>query len=255
MSIKYPFHPHGHHKGETDAEHEGQEEHACHNEGGQHHRHAAKGHAAYAAGDKTAPPTEARGSGFGPIGGLFADDVAGPTGHGVQANNAENMLATVSKEALQAECVVRLCPDCPIKKEADDVRLRSLAELDNAKKRLGRERDEQVRFAAEAVLADIIPSLDNLDLALQHSSDNPACKDLVVGVRMTSKLLFEALQKHGLELVGVVGECFDPAIHEAVGMADVSEVPDGHVCTLMSKGYKLKDRLLRPARVVVCKKG
>ncbi len=257
MSIKYPFSPHGHHKGEPDSqqEPEGHDPQANPPESGPHHRQTAKGHAAYTSGDMGVPPAGPRGSGFGPIGGLFADDAAGPVGHGMQANNTENILASVSKEALQAECVARLCPDCPVKKEADDVRLRSLAELDNAKKRLGRERDEQIRFAAGNVLSDVIPSLDNLDLALQHAGSNEACKDLVVGIRMTRKLLFEALQKHGLELVGTEGESFDPAVHEAVGMADVPEVSDGHVCTLLSKGYKLKDRLLRPAQVVVCKRG
>ena len=253
MSIQHPFSSHGHQTGEEAAqqEHDGHDAHA--HESGQHQRHAAKGHAAYASTDKGAPPSAPRGSGFGPIGGLYADDAAGPTGHGVQANKEDNVLAEVTKEALQAECVARICPECQVKKEADEVRLRSLAELDNARKRLSRERDEQVRYAAEAVLADIIPSLDNLDLALRHAGGNEACKDLVVGVEMTRKLLFEALQKHGLELVGTVGEPFDPSIHEAVGMANAPEVPSGHVCMLASKGYKLKDRLLRPARVVVCK--
>ena len=247
MSIKYPFSSHGPHGGEDDA----QPDHDDHsNESGQHQRQTAKGHAAYAGREKG---PAGRGSGFGPIGGLFVDDAAGPAGHG-QAGNAENILAGVSKEVLQAECLVRLCPECQVKQEADDVRLRSLAELDNARKRLSRERDEQVRFAAEAVLADIIPSLDNLDLALLHAGDNEACKDLIVGLRMTRKLLFEALQKHGLEVVGALDEPFDPAVHEAVGMADAPEVPAGHVCALMSKGYKLKERLLRPARVMVCKK-
>lgn len=252
MSIKHPFSPHPHHAGEDDSRHDydGHQQ-----ESGHHHRQAAKGHAAYAACDNTIPPVPPRGSGFGPIGGLYTDDAAGPTGHGIQANSEEKVLAGVSKEALLAECQSRICPECQVKKEADDVRLRSLAELDNAKKRLGRERDEQVRFAAEAVMADIVPSLDNLDLALQHAGDNEACKDFIVGVQMTRKLLFEALQKHGLDVVGDVGEEFNPAIHEAVGMTNAPEVPDGCVCALMSKGYKLKDRLLRPARVVVCKKG
>ncbi len=247
MSIKYPFSSHGPHGGEDDA----QPDHGEHsNESGQHQRQTAKGHAVYA-GQEKGPA--GRGSGFGPIGGLFVDDAAGPAGHG-QASQEDTLLAGVSKEALQAECVVRLCPECQVKQEADDVRLRSLAELDNARKRLSRERDEQVRFAAEAVLADIIPSLDNLDLALQHAGDNEACKDLIVGLQMTRKLLFEALQKHGLAVVGALGEPFDPAVHEAVGMANAPEVPAGHVCALMSKGYKLKERLLRPARVMVCKK-
>lgn len=259
MSIKHPFFPNGQGTGEENANQEyGEHDGSAHpQDGGQHHRQTAKGCAAYAVHDNEgmffAPP---RGAGFGPIGGLYVDDAAGPSGHGVQANKKEaEGAAGISKDALQAECLAHICPDCPVKKEAEDVRLRSLAELENARKRLTRERDEQVRFAAEAVLADVAPSLDNLDLALQHAGDNEACKNLVMGVQMTRKLLLEALQKHGLELVGKVGEPFDPSIHEAVGMADAPEVPDSHVCTLLSTGYKLKDRLLRPARVMVCKKG
>lgn len=213
---------------------------------------AAKGHAAYAASDKPGPSI--RSQGFGPIGGLYTDDVGGPTGHGVQAHaESEQLLSAVPLEVLEAECRARVCPQCPVKKEADAERLRALADLDNARKRLQREKEEQTRYAAEAVLADILPSLDNFDLALQHAGDHEACKNFVIGVSMTRKLLLEALSKHGLTLVGDVGEEFNPAVHEAVGMVDDKNVPDNHVCALLSNGYKLNDRLLRPAKVMVCK--
>ena len=256
MSIKHPFFPNGQDTGEENTQQDhGEYDGGDHPQGdGHQHRQAAKGHAAYAANEGDVKFFRPRGSGFGPIGGLYADDAAAPSGHGLQSSKEESSLPGFSREALHAECLAHICPDCPVKKEADDVRLRSLAELENARKRLTRERDEQVRFAAEAVLADIAPSLDNLDLALQHAGDNEACKNLLMGVQMTRKLLLDALQKHGLELVGKVGEPFDPAFHEAVGMADAPEVPDSHVCALLSTGYKLKERLLRPARVMVCRK-
>jgi molecular chaperone GrpE len=256
MNIKYPFSPQSRHMGEEDMrqEDDGYEEQRRTQENGQARRQASKGHAAYAAKDKdlAAPPPHGAEYAFREE--CAAGDAVEADGHGAQADNEGALLTKLTKEALQAECRIRLCPECPLKKEADDVRLRSLAELDNARKRLSRERDEQVRFAAEAVLADILPSLDNLDLALLHAGDNSACKDLLVGLQMTRKLLFEALQKQGLELVGAVGELFNPAVHEAVGMSNAPEVPEGHVCSLISKGYKLKDRLLQPARVIVCKK-
>ncbi len=75
----------------------------------------------------------------------------------------------------------------------------------------------------------------------------------MVGVDMTRKLLLDALTKHGLEQVGAVGEPFDPAKHEAVEMQPCPDFESGQVCGLMNKGYRLKDRLLRPARVRVCK--
>lgn len=213
-------------------------------ENGLYQRHAAKGHAAYAAHDGEISPQMPE---FGPADNLCMDNIPQPEGD-------VPLLSLVPRETLLAECQQRICPECPVKKEADDVRLRSLADLENTKKRLSREREEQTRFAAESVLADIIPSLDNLDLALQHAGGNEACRDFIIGVQMTRKLLLEGLQKHGLELTGKVGEVFDPAVHEAVGMANVAEVPDNHVCGLLSQGYKLKERLLRPARVMVCKK-
>jgi molecular chaperone GrpE len=214
-----------------------------------------KGHAAYAAHDDL-PPAPPRGRGVGSLGGLFAGESpeAADRNAGEQAVSSEDMLAALSLDVLSAECQKRVCPACQVKKEADDARLRALADLDNAKKRLAREREEQVRFAAESVLTDIIPSLDNLDLALQHAGNDQACANLVVGVRMTRKLLQEALTKNGLRTVGDMGEEFDPAIHEAVGVVNSPDTPDGHVCSLLAYGYMLNDRLLRPARVMVCRK-
>jgi molecular chaperone GrpE len=215
---------------------------------------AARGKAAYAASEFEMPPHHPRG--FGPIGGLFTDDAAGPVGHGMQFHqqgDGGDPLSVIAQDALEAECKKRVCPHCPVKKEAEEVQLRALADLDNARKRLTREREEQVRFAAEAILTDIIPSLDNLDLALQHASSNEACKDFVTGVRMTRKLMRDALTKHGLQEVGAVGEEFNPAVHEAVGMTPSQDVSDGQVCALLSGGYSLNGRLLRPARVMVCR--
>lgn len=138
--------------------------------------------------------------------------------------------------------------------EAEEMRLRALAEADNARKRFLREKDEAIRYAATGVLSEIIPALDNMDLALEHGKKNEACKDFYVGVEMTYKLLLAALQKHGLSQVGAVGEEFDPAVHEAVSMAPDENVPNGAVCALLNRGYKLHERLLRPAKVIVCKK-
>lgn len=236
-----------------------------------------KGHAAYAAHEKRAdprqaqphdaghgqpqgpgsrdpmdmmPPFEPRQKGHG-LGGLFS-------GRGLDEEAAPahtDPLSIIPADVLERECRARLCPDCPVQKEAADARLRALAEVDNAKKRMEREHSEQARFAAEGVLSDILPSLDNLELALQHASGNEACKDFVTGVRMTRKLLDEALAGHGLKTVGERGEEFNPALHEAMGMVNDHEVPDGHISSLLARGYQLNGRLLRPAKVMVCRKG
>ncbi|MDR1125567.1 MAG: nucleotide exchange factor GrpE [Deltaproteobacteria bacterium] len=162
--------------------------------------------------------------------------------------------AELSDADLQGLARERICPSCPQGKEAEDVRLRALAEVDNMRKRLVKEKEEAIKFAASNVLSDILPALDNLDLALEHARGQEACKDLLVGVEMTRKLMLDALKKHGLEVVGQVGEAFDPAFHEALGMSASPDVDDGAICHILNKGYKLHERLLRPARVVVCKK-
>lgn len=215
-------------------------------------RGAAKGRAAYAAHDEM-PSFQPRGAGIGSLGGLIPDS---PPAAGDQScpSGDDGLLSVISDDALREECQKRICPSCPVKKDADDMRLRALADLDNARKRMAREHEEQARFAAESILADVIPSLDNLDLALQHAGSDQACKNFVTGVQMTRKLLAEALAKHGLQQVGERGEEFNPAFHEAVGMISDPEMPDNYVCSLLSNGYKLHDRLLRPARVMVCKK-
>lgn len=186
-----------------------------------------------------------------------------------EAENTEQQAAPESEapecEAEQdarKESATEPCPNCDAASqaaeramaEAEEIRLRALAEADNARKRMLREKDEATRYAASSVLADIIPSLDNLDLALEHAKSNEACKDFVIGVEMTRKLMLESLQKHGLKRVGEVGEMFDPTIHEALSLAADDNVPDGAISALVNRGYMLHDRLLRPAKVVVCKK-
>ncbi|CAK7046727.1 MAG: Protein GrpE [Desulfovibrio sp.] len=159
----------------------------------------------------------------------------------VPARDASEIPASASEE----------CPQCA---EANKARLLALAELENARKRMAREKEEFSKFAGESVIADILPAIDNLDLALAYAPEGKECQNFVVGVDMTRKLLLDALSRHGLEQVGALGEPFDPAKHEAMGMEPNAEYEDGQVCGLMSKGYKLKDRLIRPAKVTVCKK-
>lgn len=138
-----------------------------------------------------------------------------------------------------------------LRKEMQDLKLRQAADMENYKKRLAREHLDQLQYAAEKVLSDLLPTLDNLELALQYGNKSEVCKDLLQGVSMTHKLLLEAVQKHGLTQVGVEGEAFDPAIHEAVGFEAQSEHPQGSVGRVLQHGYKLANRLLRAAKVMV----
>ncbi len=151
-----------------------------------------------------------------------------------------------SEEAIEA------APDPEkVARELEDMRLRMAAEMDNFKKRLAREHQEQMRYASEKVLSALLPALDNLDLALQYGSRHEACKDMMQGIEMTLKQLLDAVAQSGLVPVGESGEVFNPEIHEAIGMEPHPTQEKGTVTRVLQRGYKLNDRLLRPAKVMV----
>ncbi|MDR2368107.1 MAG: nucleotide exchange factor GrpE [Deltaproteobacteria bacterium] len=136
-----------------------------------------------------------------------------------------------------------------------DQYLRSLAELENARRRFQKEKDENARYASESVIRDLVPFLDNLNLALSYADLNdPGVKNLAEGVRMTLKGCMDMLAERGLKEVEVHrGDPFDPNVHEAMGQEIVPDLPDKAVTQLMGKGYSLHQRLIRPAKVIVNK--
>lgn len=163
----------------------------------------------------------------------------------------DQAIPTQEQDSLADRCKAEICPTCPVRAEAEDTRLRALAEMDNFKKRMQREKDEALKYAAEPVLADLLPALDNLELAIRYAGKDEASKDLLMGVVMTHKLLLDVVKQHGLVPVGEEGEAFSPDIHEAVAQEERNDMPPGHVTALHQHGYKLKERLLRPAKVSV----
>ena len=168
-------------------------------------------------------------------------------GKNAAADAAHDEAAASAENAASVESLIE--ERC--KAELTELRLRNAAEMDNFKKRLTREHEEQMRYAAEKVLGDLLPTLDNLDLALRYGSKSEACKDMLQGVAMTHKLLLEAVEKHGLKPLGEEGEEFDPNVHEAVGFEDRPDFAPNSVARVLQRGFKLGDRLLRPAKVMV----
>lgn len=135
-----------------------------------------------------------------------------------------------------------------------DLYLRAAAEIDNMRRRFLREREELIKYASEALIKDLLPVLDNLERALAYGaeSESPELKGLADGVKMTLDQAWEVLARHGLEPIEITRGCeFNPNHHEAIGYEPTLEVPSGTVCTEVQRGYKLKDRLIRPARVMV----
>lgn len=136
--------------------------------------------------------------------------------------------------------------------------LRTTADFDNFKKRAAREKQEAIRYANEGLLEKLVPVLDNFDAALAAvqtgSTDSTTAQSLQTGVAMIFQQLKKVLTDAGLEEVNATGQKFDPNLHEAVSQQESEEVPEGQVLQQLRKGYKLRDRLLRPATVVVAKK-
>jgi molecular chaperone GrpE len=135
--------------------------------------------------------------------------------------------------------------------------LRSTADLENYKKRAQREREDAVKFANESLIKKLIPVLDNFEMALAAANQTPAApnaQSLQTGISMILQQLRSALTESGLEEVGAAGKAFDPNLHEAVSQQESAEVPEGNVLQQLRKGYKLRERLIRPATVVVAKK-
>jgi molecular chaperone GrpE len=134
--------------------------------------------------------------------------------------------------------------------------LRTTADFDNFKKRAARERQEAIKFANEGLLQKLIPVLDNFEMALAatQSSSTDGLKALSEGVAMIHAQLRQALTDAGLEEVIAAGLMFDPNLHEAVSQQESKEIAEGQVLQQLRKGYKLRDRLLRPATVIVAKR-
>jgi molecular chaperone GrpE len=138
-----------------------------------------------------------------------------------------------------------------LRRENEDLKnryMRTLADMDNLRKRTEREKSDFARYATSGVLKDLIPALDNFDRALQHSA---ADDEFHKGIELIYKQLYDVLTKHGLRLIEEVGAHFDPNIHEAVVREEDSSVPSHTVTAILQKGYFLHDRLLRPALVKV----
>jgi molecular chaperone GrpE len=136
-------------------------------------------------------------------------------------------------------------------KDTHERLLRTAAEFDNYRKRVQKEKDDLRKFAVESLLKDFLPVADNLERALDHAEEHDL-RQVIEGVRLVQKMLGDALGKHGIVAFSAVGQPFDPNFHEALMQAE-SDKPPGTVVSEMARGYKLHDRLVRPAAVVVAR--
>lgn len=129
------------------------------------------------------------------------------------------------------------------------------AEFENTKRRLQKEKENLAKFGTESLLSDLVRVADNLDRTLNalQGKEDPATKNIMVGINMVHKQFIETLSSHGLKKLESDGKEFDPNFHEAMGEEESEDVESNHVVSVFEEAYELNGRLLRAAKVIVAK--
>lgn len=136
-------------------------------------------------------------------------------------------------------------------KSLNDKYLRLAAEFDNYKRLAQRDQRDQIRFGNEHLLRELLPVVDNLERAIKAAKDNTSTDGLIQGIELTLKQLQGVLGKFGVQSIPTMGQPFDPTGHQAVASVPSAKVPDKHIVEEFQRGYRLHDRVLRPAMVTV----
>ena len=132
-----------------------------------------------------------------------------------------------------------------------DLALRSQADFENYKKRSAREKEEAIKYANSSLLEKLISIVDNFELGLEAARAEGEKSPIFSGMSMVLKQVMDLLADSGLQPIDAVGQEFDPNLHEAIAREASDEVPEGTVIRQTRRGYRMKDRLLRPSSVVV----
>ena len=132
-----------------------------------------------------------------------------------------------------------------------DLALRSQADFENYKKRCAREKEEAIKYANNSLLQRLVAIIDNFELGLAAAKEQGEQSPIYSGMVLVQKQLNDLLAENGLQPIEAEGKRFDPNLHEAIAHEPSDEVPEGTVLRQVRRGYRIKDRLLRPAKVVV----
>jgi molecular chaperone GrpE len=132
-----------------------------------------------------------------------------------------------------------------------DKYVRLFADLENTKKRLARSSAQEVEAEKEALLRDVLPVADGLDLALMHTSHEEDSRNLLQGIELIRNILDKFFVKYKVKAIDAWGKPFDPRLHEAIGVTRHPKLPPNTVVRVEQKGYLYRDKLLRPAQVLV----
>jgi len=194
----------------------------------------------------------------------FAEESAGTLAPSAELEEALRE-AEASVEAREAERGARGKEPGPAERELaalqeEKARLeerwvRLSADFDNHRKRMLREKQETLAYGHENVVKDLLPVVDNLERAMEHASASSGAGfgSVLQGIELVRRELLGVLAKHGVSPIEAEGEPFDPNVHEALAQVEDPNVPVGNVARVLQRGYRLRDRLLRPARVLVSK--
>ena len=139
--------------------------------------------------------------------------------------------------------------------EASDKMMRLQADFTNFRKRAAKERQEALLFGSQNLFKDLLSVVDNLDRAIGHARENSGgdLGSFLQGVELVRRELLGVFEKHHVTEIEAMGCAFDPALHEAMAQVEVDSAPPNTVVEVLEKGYQLRDRLVRPSRVVVAK--
>jgi molecular chaperone GrpE len=182
------------------------------------------------------------------------------------ATNAPNVAVDAASSNISAPAASEITPKQLAELQARaakadehwDRLLRTAADFDNFKKRAARERHEAAQSAAAALVQKLLPVLDHFEMAQSAAQNAQAPQSAIAalqdGITMIQQQLKSILAETGLEEVDANGKPFDPTLHEAIMQMETADTPEGQVVQQIRKGYKLRDRLLRPAAVVVAQK-
>lgn len=132
--------------------------------------------------------------------------------------------------------------------------LRAEADMENYKKRVHKEKLDQLKFGYETIIREILPVIDNLERAIEYSKKHAQKDSLYEGVELTLKLLKKVIEGFGVNTMNTVGQLFDPNFHEGLGVEEGKDYEDNVIVKEVEKGYLYNDRLIRPAKVIVGKK-
>jgi len=132
-----------------------------------------------------------------------------------------------------------------------DLAQRAQADLVNYKRRADEERVSLSKFSNSRLITKLLPVKEELDLAITHSGEAGAAESWLDGVKLIQRKLLSLLESEGVELIEGIGEIFNPVEHEALGTDESTEYPSGHIIEVVRSGYRLQDRVIQPAQVIV----